>query len=746
MAYDQTSMNIVGKVADVGGNPTTTPNEQSDVLATMRHRFQMAMSAYSESREDELDDLRFMAGSPDNQWQWPADVLATRGSVQGQTINARPCLTINKLPQHVKQVTNEQRQNRPSGKVIPADDKGDVEVAEIFEGMVRHIEYMSDADVVYDTACENQVTYGEGYFRILTEYCNENSFDQDLRLGRIRNAFSVYMDPLIQDPAGCDAEWCFISQDLEKDEYERQYPNAAPITSIMSQGVGDQSLSQWINENTIRIVEYFYHTHTPTKLNLYPGNMSHFDGSPEDKEMKQMGLKPIKSRTVDVKKVKWIKSNGYEVLEEQNWAGKWIPVIRVIGNEFEVDGRIYVSGLVRNAKDAQRMYNYWVSQEAEMLALAPKAPFIGYGGQFEGYENQWKTANTTNWPYLEVNPDVTDGMGATLPLPQRAPPPLAQTGLIQAKMGASDDIKSTTGQYDSSLGATSNERSGKAIMARERQGDVGTFHYGDNLTKAIRFATRQLIDLIPKIYDTERIARVIGIDGEVSMAKINPEQDEPVKKIVDDTGVVIEKVYNPSVGYYDVVATTGPGYMTKRQEAMEAMAQILQGNPQLWAVAGDLFVKNMDWPGSQELAERLAKTIDPKLLSADDEDPALQAAQQQMQAMGQEMEGMHAMLQNVSKSMEAQEMERKDFEAQIKLFDAETKRLTAVQASMSPEQIQDIVLGTLHAAMDSGDIITEMQRGTAIDMQAEEQQMEQPMQPQGQPMPPEQMPPQGMPQ
>ena len=744
MAYDQTSMNIVGKVADVGGNPTTTPNEQSDVLATMRHRFQMAMSAYSESREDELDDLRFMAGSPDNQWQWPADVLATRGSVQGQTINARPCLTINKLPQHVKQVTNEQRQNRPSGKVIPADDKGDVEVAEIFEGMVRHIEYMSDADVVYDTACENQVTYGEGYFRILTEYCNENSFDQDLRLGRIRNAFSVYMDPLIQDPAGCDAEWCFISQDLEKDEYERQYPNAAPITSIMSQGVGDQSLSQWINENTIRIVEYFYHTHTPTKLNLYPGNMSHFDGSLEDKEMKQMGLKPIKSRTVDVKKVMWMKSNGYEVLQEQEWAGKWIPVIRVIGNEFEVDGRIYVSGLVRNAKDAQRMYNYWVSQEAEMLALAPKAPFIGYGGQFEGYENQWKTANTTNWPYLEVNPDVTDGMGVTLPLPQRAPPPLAQTGLIQAKMGASDDIKSTTGQYDSSLGATSNERSGKAILARERQGDVGTFHYGDNLTKAIRFATRQLIDLIPKIYDTARIARVIGIDGEVSMAKINPEQDEPVKKIVDEAGIVIEKIYNPSVGYYDVVATTGPGYMTKRQEAMEAMAQILQGNPQLWAVAGDLFVKNMDWPGAQELAERLAKTIDPKLLSTNDEDPALQAAQQQIQAMGQEMEGMHTMLQNVSKSMEAQDMERKNFEADIKAYQAETQRISTVQGSMSAEQIQDIVMGTIAAALDTGDLVgSELQR----------EQMEMPEEPQPMPMegmppegmPPEQMPPQGMP-
>lgn len=753
MAYDQTSMNIVGKVANVGGDEPTNKYDSRDVLSTMRSRFTMAMSAMSESREDELDDLRFMAGSPDNQWQWPADVLATRGSVQGQTINARPCLTINKLPQHVKQVTNEQRQNRPSGKVIPADDKGDIEVAEVFEGMVRHIEYMSDADVVYDTACENQVTYGEGYFRILTEYCNDDSFDQDIRLGRIRNGFSVYMDPTMQDPAGADAQWCFITEDVPKSEYERLFPNAAPISSILSQGVGDSSLSQWLTENTIRIAEYFYYRHTPTKLNLYPGNQSFFDGSPEDKNMKEMGLKPIKSRTVDIKKVIWMKTNGYEVLEEQEWAGKWIPVIRAVGNEFEVDGRIFISGLVRNAKDAQRMYNYWVSQEAEMLALAPKAPFIGYGGQFEGYENQWKTANTTNWPYLEVNPDVTDGMGATLPLPQRAPPPLAQTGLIQAKMGASDDIKSTTGQYDSSLGATSNERSGKAILARERQGDVGTFHYGDNLTKAIRFATRQLIDLIPKIYDTERIARIVGVDGEVSMVKLNPDQPEAVKKIVDQDGIVIEKVYNPSVGIYDVVATTGPGYMTKRQEALEAMAQILQGNPELWKVAGDLFVKNMDWPGAQEMSKRLAKTIDPKLISDTDEDPALQAAQQQIEAMGKEMEGMHQMLQNVGQSIEMQDLERKDFEAQIKLFDAETKRLAAVQASMTPDQIQDIVLGTVHGMMVNGDLVNEMQRDTGMDMQeeeAKEQQMQQPMQPQGmlppEGMPPEQMPPQGVPQ
>ncbi len=732
-------MTTVGVVAE-GANK---PNDRKDMLSTMRSRFTMAVSAYSESREDELDDLRFEAGSPDNQWQWPADVLATRGSVQGQTINARPCLTINKLPQHVHQVTNEQRQNRPSVKVIPVDDKADVEVAEIFEGVIRHIEYISDADVAYDTACENQVTYGEGYFRILTKYCDDKSFDQDLYIGRIRNSFSVYMDPTIQDPCGSDAKWCFITEDLTKEEYERQFPNSMPVSSIMQQGVGDSSLSQWLTENTVRIAEYFYYEYEPVKLNLYPGNNVVEAGSREDKIMRQNGLTPVKSRVAEVKKVKWLKSNGFEVLEEQEWAGAYIPVIRVVGNEYEVDGRLYVSGLVRNAKDAQRMYNYWVSQEAEMLALAPKAPFIGYGGQFEGYEMQWKTANTTNWPYLEVNPDVTDGNGATLPLPQRALPPMAQTGLIQAKMGASDDIKSTTGQYDSSLGATSNERSGRAILAREKQGDTGTYHYVDNLARAVRHCGRQLVDLIPKIYDTERIARIIGIDGEVKTAKMNPMQEEPVKKIVDETGIVIEKIYNPSVGKYDVCVATGPSYMTKRQEALDAMSQLLQGNPQLWAVAGDLFVKNMDWPGAQEMAARFAKTIDPKLLGDDDKSPELQAAEQQLQAMAQEMEQMHGMLQNVTKSMEAQELAIKEQEANIKAYDAETKRISAVQAGMTFEQIQDIVMGTIAGALDSGDLVSNNESREMLEqpeMPEQPEMLEQPEMPEQQ----AQMPPEGM--
>ena len=716
--------NAVEAVANGGSR---SDKDSANVLATARHRMTLAVAAYSESREDELDDLRFAAGSPDNHWQWPADVLATRGSVQGQTINARPCLTINKLPQHVKQVTNDQRQNRPSGKVIPADDNADVEVAEIFDGIVRHIEYISDADVAYDTACENQVTYGEGYIRLLTEYCDDDTFNQDIKIGRIRNSFSVYMDPTIQDPCGADAEWCFITEDLLRDEYERQFPDAQPLSSLEQQGVGDQSLSQWINEDVVRIAEYFYAEYEKATLHLYPNNITVFADSPDAKQMKMMGIKPIKTRLVDRRKIKWCRINGYEILEEREWAGKWIPVIRVIGNEFEVDGRVFVSGIVRNAKDAQRMYNYWVSQEAEMLALAPKAPFIGYGGQFEGYESQWKTANTTNWPYLEVNPDVTDGQGSVLPLPARAQPPMASSGLLQAKAGASDDIKSTTGQYDSSLGATSNERSGKAILAREKQGDTGTYHYVDNLARAIRYCTRQIVDLIPKIYDTQRIARIIGVDGEANSARIDPMQQEPVRKIVDQMGNVIEKVYNPGVGKYDVCVTTGPSYMTKRQEAMDAMSQILQGNPQLWAVAGDLFIKNMDWPGAQEMAKRFEKTIDPKLLADDDKSPALQQAEQQIQAMGQEMEQMHAMLQNVAQSMEAQELN-------IKRYEAETKRISTTMAGMTPDQIQDVVLGTIHGMMESGDL---MPQNTGMpEMPAQEMPMDGGMPPE---MPPEMM-------
>jgi hypothetical protein len=331
-----------------------------------------------------------------------------------------------------------------------------------------------------------------------------------------------------------------------------------------------------------------------------------------------------------------------------------------------------------------------------------------------------------------VNPDVTDGAGNSFPLPQRSQPPMAQTGLIQAKMGAAEDIKSTTGQYNASLGQQGNERSGKAIMARVQEGDTGTYHYVDNLGRAIRHITRQLVDLIPKVYDTERIARIIGVDGEVGMAKLNPQQPEAVRAIQDVAGNVIEKIYNPTVGVYDVVITTGPSYLSKRQEAVEAMANILQTSPQLWQVAGDLFIKNMDWPGAQEMADRFRKILDPKVLAEDDKSPELQSAQQMIEALTQQLNQTMGLIENIQNSMEAQEM-------QIKAYDAETKRISAVQNAMTPDQIQDIVMGTIAAAIETGDI----SNGRPSMPQPSERQM--PLPPEMPQEAPPAMPPQGAP-
>ncbi len=675
--------------------------EKDKTLKLARKRMKLGLEALTESRQLQLDDLRFLAGSPDNQWQWPNDVLNTRSNVAGQVISARPCLTINKLPQHVRQVTNDQRQNRPSGKAIPVNDSASGDVAEVITDMIRHIEHISDADVAYDTACDAQVTHGEGYFRLLTEYCDAESFDQEIKIGRIRNSFSVVLDPMCQDPCGADANWGFIYTDMLKEDFEAEYSEATPLSTIQLEMVGDSSIANWISESTIRIAEYFYVEVVRMEICLYPQSGICERGSHIDLQMREQGIKPTKTRSAEKRVIHWLKTNGIDVFEESIWPGEWIPIIRVVGNEFEIDGKLHISGLIRNAKDPQRMYNYWASQEAEMLALAPKAPFIGYAGQFEGFEQQWKTANTIPWPYLEVNPDVTDGAGSTLPLPQRSQPPMAQHGLIAAKMGAAEDIKSVTGQYDSSLGQQSNERSGKAILERERQSDTGTYHYVDNLARAIRFCARQIVDLIPKIYDTKRIARIMGVDGEPGQVEIDPDQPQAKKDIIDpETGGVLKSIYNPGVGKYDICVITGPSYTTKRQESAESMGKVAQANPQLWAVAGDLIVKQMDWPGAEELAERLKRTIDPKFLE-DQQSPDLLKAQQEMQAIQQENQQMREMLKNIETSFEQQELK-------IKAFDAETKRISAVQAGMSPEQIQDIVLGTVHGMLTSGDLVGNM--------------------------------------
>lgn len=688
--------------ADQGEGGASTGNK-TEFLKQARARFNQVIEATTANRNYQVDDLKFAAGSPDNGYQWPDAVKRSR---LGDPNGPRPVLTINKLPQHINQVTGEQRQNRPSIKVLPVDDKSDVEVAEVLNGIVRHIENASDADVAYDTACENQVTHGEGFFRVLTDYCDEMSFLQDILIEPIKNSFSVYMDPngLQRDPTGRKCEWCFITEDLTREDFKAQFPDKQPV-SWDELARGDEMKNWILADNMVRIAEYFCFKDEKKTLCLFSDGSVTVKGGDEALTPLQMVEKPVKERVTTIRRVMWAKVSGFEVLEEQDWAGKFIPVVRVAGNEFYIEGKMVVSGIVRNAKDAQRMYNYWASQETEMLALAPKAPFVGAAGQFENFESKWKTANTVNYAYLEYNSVEINGTLA--PPPQRQMPPLPPAGIVNAKLGAADDIKSATGQYDPSLGNNPQAKSGVALKQEQRKSDVGTFHYIDNLSRAIRHCGRILIDLIPKIYDTRRVTRIIGEDGTPDHAVLDPESPMPVQEQQDEEGAV-QKIYNPSMGRYDVTVTVGPSYATRRQESAEGMVQLVQANPELWKVIGDLLVRNMDWPGAEEMADRIKKAMPPEITQDEEEgeEPVIQTPKgplpvsQAPQAIAQMMQENMLLTEQLEKAgvLDKENAARK---LEIDYMNAETNRLSAASsAELNEAKVKQMIFEAVRDYVD----------------------------------------------
>lgn len=672
--------------------------KDDDVLATAKKRFEYAMERSSHNRDLAKADMRFLAATPDDPWQWED------ATINARKLAGRPMLTINKMPQHVRQVTNDIRQNRPSIRFRPADSKADVEVADILMGIVRHIEANSDADVAYDTCADHQVSAGTGYIRVLADYVSEDSFDQDIFIRQIDDPLKVIDDPDALDPAGADRKWCFIEDSLTEDEYKRQFPKAEPIDWQFDTKDG------WCTtDKKIRIAEYFEVCYREKKLHLWASGATSFEGDQPPPGVYAVE-KPVKSRTARQQYVKWRKINGKEVLEESEFPSKYIPIARAWGNHYIIDGKVYVFGLVRNAKDSQRMYNVAQSAIVERVMQAPKAPWIAPAEAVEGYNDKWRTANTGNHAFLPYN--HADEEGRPIPAPQRVAPATVETGLSQIAQGAADDIKAETGQYDASLGARSNETSGRAIMARQREGDMATYHYVDNLARAVRHVGRIILDMIPRIYDTQRVARILGEDGEVANATLDPSRPEALAEFRNEKGE-IERIFNPNVGTYDVYTTTGPSFTTRRQEAVEAMSQMTQANPQLWQVIGDLMVKNMDWPGAEDMAKRLKAVLLPQVAETEKEDgpqvpPEVQQAIEQMQQQMQAMQQAGAQLQQENEELKAS----KDVEFKKLLIDAyakETDRIKALGGAMSPEAVQALVMQTLQQVMSSPDPTPQME-------------------------------------
>lgn len=616
--------------------------DQRRFMKLAMERFQLCSEAESSTRKASLDDFEFRAGK-----QWPADILAQRAT------DGRPCLTMDRLANFTRQVTNEQRQQRPSIQVNPVGDGSDQETAEIEQGICRHIEVQSDAEIAYDNAFEHMCIGGFGYWRNLIDYV-PRTFDLEIYIKRIKNPFTVYMDPSAIEPDYSDAKFAFVIEDLTREEYKRQFPNTDLASLVDLNSTGDAPPG-WVSKDSVRIAEYWHvEEEERTLLLMEDGQVVDERDIDPDTEWRR-----VKNERQEFKrKVIFSKINAVEEIETTEWPGQWIPIVRVDGDDIDINGKRYNAGLIRNMKDPQRARNYWVSAATETIALAPKAPWVAAEGQLEGHEPEWKQSNVRNLAVLTYKQTEAGGKPAPPPQRQAVEPPIQA---ISQMIALSDnDLKAAPGLYDASLGAPGPEQSGKAILARQKQGDVATLNFSDNLARSIRHQGRILLDLIPKVYTAEKVQRIIKPDGAVDHVGIynsqNGQQDPEALKLK----LGMRKVYDIGVGRYDVTVSVGPSFQSKRQEAVAAMMALVQAYPQMVQVAGDLMVRSMDWPGAQEIADRLKKMVPPQLLDDSDETPEvkLQKVQGQLQALTQQHDALTQALNQANQIINTKQVEQ----------------------------------------------------------------------------------------
>jgi hypothetical protein len=606
----------------------------------------------SNNRVEALDDLKFAGGD-----QWPVEIQNSR------LLESRPYLTINKIDAYCRQIENQQRQQRPRMKCQGMNTESDEKVAEVITGILRHIENQSDADAAYDNAFSYAVRMGWGYFRVIHDYPNPKAMHQEIYIKRIENPFMVYFDPNSTEPDGSDAEKCLVTEVISKEAFRKMYPDADDGGGFNARGTGD-SQSEWITKEDIRIAEFFYTVRVRTKLLLLSdGSTIYADEKPSESDMLDAGIYVVSERETIKKQIKWAKVTGMQVLELSDWAGKYIPIIPVYGQQLIVDSKRKKFGLTRMAKDPQRMYNFWSTALTESVALAPKAKYMLAEGQDEGHENEWNQANIKSMPVLRYK--QTDSEGRVAPPPIRVQPEPPPTGMVTALAGLNEDLKAVVGIYDPSQLPSGNQ-SGKAINGMQQQADMTNFHYYDNLTRSIRQCGRVCVDLIPYVYSEERVLRIIGIDGKGELTPINtPEMgDDGVTKVLNDL----------TVGEYDVVMETGPGYASRRQESLETMLSLLPADPNLMAQAGDLIFRNMDFHGADIIADRLAAgnplaQIDEK----SDVPPQAQMMIKQSQATIEQLQQELQALQMDMKYRASIEQQKQEAETQRKTMDVQAR-------------------------------------------------------------------------
>ena len=622
---------------------------EKDLIALLRKRYKYMTDADHDNRLEAMQDLRFV-NEPG--WQWDTNMKLERGQ--------RPCYEFNKLRITCKRIINDIRANRPTGKVR-AVEGGDKDNADTIDGLIRNIWAQSNADNAVDYAAEFQVPCGMGAWRVDTEYADDDAFDQDIVISLIENPFCLYADPSCKDPMKRDAEDWILTEKIAHKAYEKRYPKAKRVDFEVIAEFGDDD--DWRDEQSVRIAEYWYKVpHKKELWQLQDGTVVDSE-TDEAKALAQMpgfmeqGIKA--KRVVDTNKIMSCIANGEEILEgPTRWAGRKFPFVMVYGEHINIDGSKKWWGIARFAKDAQRAYNFARTSIAETISQAPKAKWWATAEQAEGLETQWAEAHKKNYPFMLYNSDP------------KSPGPPARMGaadIPQALMAesqiASEEIKEVTGIFDASMGRQGNESSGRAIYARQQQGEIATFNYQDNITNGVLLTYELLIDLIPQIYDATRELRVLGSDGAEKYVKVN-------QVVMDPQSGQALRVNDLSSGKYDAVVTAGPNFATQRQEAAETYGQLGQQFPQLMEVAGDLIFKSMDLPYAEDIADRLKTLLPPpiqELMNQDKEVPpeVMQMMQQAEQAM-QQVQEQGMLVQQAAQELESQKSLNEKQKAEIK--------------------------------------------------------------------------------
>jgi hypothetical protein len=622
---------------------------QSDydpIIDEAKQFLKLCNDAETMNRQQGLEDLKFVSAGE----QWPVELQNSRN------LESRPILTINKLDGYCRQVTNQQRQQRPRIKVHGMNTQANKKTAEVIEGICRHIEVNSNADNAYDTAFDYAVRMGWGYIRLITKYVADDSFDQEIYIDAVDNPFTVYFDPNSTRIDGSDAERCLITTMISKEKFKVMYPDADDGTSFTQRGTGDTQ-SEWITKEDIRIAEYYYAQMEKAKLyQLSDGTTQYADGKDFFARVEAAGLTIENERDSYKRTIKYKKLTAIEILEERDWPSKYIPIVPVYGRHVVVGDKRHKFGIVRHAKDAQRMYNFWQTTITESVALAPKAKWLMAEGQDENHENEWAAANVKSFPLLRYKQTDIDGNPAPPPIRLQPEPPPA--GVMAASAAINQDIATLMGIFDPSQQLPGNI-SGKALNGQQQQVDLTNFDFYDNLTKSICQVGKIILDLTPKIYDTQRVMRIIGDDGKPDLVTIN--------EVKQDAQGVYQVLHDMTVGQYDVVMETGPGYNSKREAAVEAMMPLLNGNQQLFGIAGDLVFRNMDFPGADIIADRLAAAN--PLAQIDEKSDIPPQVQMQLAQSKKQVQQMTQQLQAMQLAMK----QRQDIE-QVKQ-EAETKRV-----------------------------------------------------------------------